>query len=34
VVEFPAGRISAATARRHATAVLALAKGLRKTSSP
>jgi murein peptide amidase A len=28
VVEFPAGRISAATARRHAAAVLALAKGL------
>jgi len=34
VVEFPAGRISAATARRHATAVLALAKGLRVTPSP
>jgi protein MpaA len=34
VVEFPAGRISAATARRHATAVLALAKGLPSTSSP
>jgi protein MpaA len=28
VVEFPAGRISAATARRHAAAVLTLAKGL------
>jgi murein peptide amidase A len=28
VVEFPAGRISAATARRHAAAVLALAQGL------
>src|SRR5438046_8827929 len=28
VVEFPAGRISTATARRHAEAVLALAKGL------
>ena len=27
VVEFPAGRISAATARRHAAAVLALAQG-------
>jgi protein MpaA len=27
VVEFPAGRISAATARRHAAAVLALARG-------
>ncbi len=28
VVEFPAGRLSAATARRHADAVLALARGL------
>jgi protein MpaA len=28
VVEFPAGRISAATAHRHAAAVLALARGL------
>jgi murein peptide amidase A len=28
VVEFPGGRISAATARRHAAAVLTLAKGL------
>jgi protein MpaA len=34
VVEFPAGPISAATARRHAAAVLALAKGLRATSPP
>jgi murein peptide amidase A len=34
VVEFPAGRISAATARRHADAVLALAKGLRAIPSP
>ena len=34
VVEFPAGRISAATARRHAAAVLALAKGLRTAASP
>lgn len=34
VVEFPAGRISAATAHRHAAAVLALAKGLRHASSP
>jgi protein MpaA len=34
VVEFPAGRISAATARRHAAAVLALAKGLPTASSP
>jgi protein MpaA len=34
VVEFPAGRISAATARRHAAAVLALAKGLRTVASP
>jgi protein MpaA len=29
VVEFPAGRISAATARRHAAAVLTLAEGVR-----
>jgi protein MpaA len=34
VVEFPAGRISAATARRHAAAVLALAKGLPGPPSP
>jgi protein MpaA len=34
VVEFPAGRITAATARQHAAAVLALAKGLRTASSP
>ena len=34
VVEFPAGRITAATARRHAAAVLKLAKGLPRTSSP
>lgn len=34
VVEFPAGRISSATARRHAAAVIALAKGLRTASSP
>jgi murein peptide amidase A len=34
VVEFPAGRISTATARRHAAAVLTLAKGLPRTSSP
>ena len=34
VVEFPAGRISAATARRNAAAVLALAKGLRTSASP
>jgi protein MpaA len=34
VVEFPAGRIPAATARRHAAAVLALAEGLRGASSP
>jgi protein MpaA len=34
VVEFPAGQISAATARRHARAVLALAEGLLKPASP
>jgi murein peptide amidase A len=34
VVEFPAGSISAATARRHAAAVLALARGLRSAVSP
>jgi murein peptide amidase A len=34
VVEFPAGRISRATARRHAAAVLALAQGLPGASSP
>jgi murein peptide amidase A len=34
VVEFPAGPVSAAVARRHAAAVLALAKGLRPASSP
>jgi murein peptide amidase A len=34
VVEFAAGRISPATARRHATAVLSLAKGLQGPSSP
>jgi protein MpaA len=34
VVEFPAGRISPATARRHAAAVLSLAKGLQRPSSP
>jgi murein peptide amidase A len=34
VVEFPGGRISAATARRHAAAVLALARGLREAASP
>jgi len=34
VVEFPAGRISAATSRRNAAAVLALAKGLRTSASP
>jgi protein MpaA len=34
VVEFPAGRISAATARRNAAAVVALAKGLRTAASP
>jgi protein MpaA len=34
VVEFPAGRISTGTARRHAAAVLALAAGLRTASSP
>jgi protein MpaA len=34
VVEFPAGPISAATARRHAAAVLSLAKGLQQPSPP
>jgi protein MpaA len=34
VVEFPAGPISAATARRNAVAVVALAKGLRAAASP
>jgi protein MpaA len=34
VVEFPAGRISTATARRNAAAVVALAKGLRRSASP
>ncbi|MDX6507780.1 MAG: murein peptide amidase [Gaiellaceae bacterium] len=34
VVEFPAGRISTATARRNAAAVLALAKGLQAAASP
>jgi len=34
VVEFPAGRISRATARRHAAAVLSLAEGLQRPSSP
>jgi hypothetical protein len=34
VVEFPAGRISAATARRNAAAVVALAKGLGTAASP
>jgi len=34
VVEFPAGPISAATARRHAAAVVKLAEGLRASSSP
>jgi murein peptide amidase A len=34
VVEFPAGRISAATAHRHAKAVLALAQGLEPSSPP
>jgi protein MpaA len=34
VVEFPAGPVPAATARRHAAAVLALAKGLRTASPP
>jgi protein MpaA len=34
VVEFKAGPISAATARRHARAVIALAQGLRSTASP
>ncbi|MGB2875068.1 MAG: M14 family zinc carboxypeptidase [Gaiellaceae bacterium] len=34
VVEFRAGPISAATARRHAAAVLALAEGLRRPASP
>jgi protein MpaA len=34
VVEFPAGRISRATAHRHAAAVLSLAEGLQRPSSP
>ena len=34
VVEFPAGRISGATARRNASAVVALAKGLQTVPSP
>lgn len=34
VVEFPGGRITAATARRNAAAVLSLAKGLAAPSSP
>ena len=34
VVEFPAGPISAATARRHASAVVTLAEGLRASASP
>jgi protein MpaA len=34
VVEFPAGPISAATARRHTSAVLALAQGLQGGQSP
>jgi protein MpaA len=34
VVEFPAGPVSAATARRHAAAVLALARGLPAASLP
>jgi protein MpaA len=34
VVEFPAGRISPATARRNAAAVVTLAEGLRSTASP
>jgi protein MpaA len=34
VVEFPAGRISAATALRHARAVVTLAQGLRAPASP
>ena len=34
VVEFPSGRISAATSRRHAAAVVALAQGLAASSSP
>jgi protein MpaA len=34
VVEFPSGRLSAASARRHAEAVLALARGLRVLASP
>jgi protein MpaA len=34
VVEFPAGRISAATARRNAAAVIALAQGLKRTAPP
>jgi protein MpaA len=34
VVEFPAGRLAAATARRHAAAVLALAKGLPAARGP
>jgi protein MpaA len=34
VVEFPAGPISTAAARRNAAAVVALAKGLRRSASP
>jgi protein MpaA len=34
VVEFPAGPISRATAHRHAAAVLSLAEGLQRPSSP
>jgi hypothetical protein len=34
VVEFPAGRISGATARRNAAAVVTLAKGLRTPATP
>jgi protein MpaA len=34
VVEFPAGPISAATARRHAAAVVTLAEGLQTPASP
>jgi hypothetical protein len=34
VVELPAGRLSAETARRHAAGVFALAKGLRGLAAP
>ena len=34
VVEFPAGAVSTAAAKRNASAVLALAKGLRAATSP